>query len=106
MSKIKKCKLCNGILREIGTIEPDTAYASTKYPSISPFDGIGYFVLFLIIGFLVSIPLWDKNTIVAAIIISLFGGLGAYLWQKPKVLYRCTKCGSEYYGKHLSNYER
>lgn len=94
---MKKCKTCNAGLSRIGKIEPDTLWLSTKRPSLSPFAGIGYFAVFLLGGLLIAQPLWESHLIWAGLIVAVCGGLGAYLWKRPRNYYRCTQCGSEFY---------
>ena len=77
-----------------------------KEASIHRFTGIGVFILLLTIGLIISIPLWSKHHILAAILVAIFGGIGAYLWQKPKNFFRCINCGAEFYGNSLNIYKR
>lgn len=98
---MKKCKKCDSELKYLGKIEPDTLWVSTKQPSLSPFAGIGYFAVFLLGGLLISQPLWASNMILAVVVVTVLGGFGAYLWKRPRKYYRCTNCGSEFYGSIL-----
>ena len=81
-------------------------YVSSKSPALNPLNGSEYFIALLLLGLVSALSLWEKNTFLALVIIAGFGGFGAYLWQKPRKLYRCTKCGSEYYGKNLTRYRK
>ncbi|HSH29467.1 MAG TPA: hypothetical protein VK971_06115 [Thiohalobacter sp.] len=94
---MKKCSTCYAELNCVGKIEPDTLWLSTKRPSLSPFAGIGYFAVFLLGGLLISQPLWESHLVWAGLIVAVCGGLGAYLWKRPRNYYRCAQCGSEFY---------
>jgi len=100
---MKKCKFCNTRLEHIGQLEPGMLI---KEATIHRFIGMGIFILLLTIGSLISIPLWSEHQILAAILIAIFGGIGAYLWQKPVELFHCSNCGAEFYGDSLNIYKR
>ena len=104
--KMKKCKSCKSRLKKIGVVEPDTAIISTKSPSIDIYDGVEYFILFILIGILFMFSLIEEHFVLAYIVFCLFAGMGVYLWKRPRIVYRCIKCGEEYYGNNLSIYKR
>ena len=100
---MKKCKFCNSSLKHIGHVDPGMLI---KEASIHRFTGMGIFILLLLVGLLASIPLWTYHPFFAAMIIAISGGIGVYLWQKPKALFRCSNCGTEFYGNSLNIYKK
>lgn len=102
---MKKCKSCNSPLVHIDDIGALKRPLSDEIGR-SVIDGLGTLILFILIGLLVSMPLWKSHGILAAIIISSFSAIGAYLFQKPRKFYRCTNCGAEFYGKNLLIFKR
>jgi len=103
---MKKCKVCGGVLRKIGTVEPDTLYVSSRAPALSPYDGMPSFMIFFILGTIIGMEFFEQSRALGIAIICLFGGFGAWLWRRPRPLYRCAKCNSEYSGGELSRFRR
>jgi len=102
--KIRKCKTCTSPLKEIGTIEPDTNWVSTKSPALSPLDGAEYLVVFMLAPVILVPDLFQGDVVVAASSIAVFGGIGCYFWQRPRKFYSCPKCNVRYYGASLKRY--
>ncbi|WP_221794178.1 hypothetical protein [Oceanobacter mangrovi] len=103
--RLPGCNVCGGRLRQIGKIAPDnfTPYLiyTPAIDKIAPRDGAGWFAASLMLGMLVSSPLWAEQLSLAIAIICGAGGLGAWLWRRPRDLYRCGQCGGEFVGRQL-----
>lgn len=103
---MKRCASCNSILLHIGDIKPNTLLVSSRYPSLSPYDGAEYLVVMLLLSMILTLPFWGTHMFFSVLVIAVFGGYGAFLWQRPRPVYRCKKCGAEFYGKSLSPLKR